>query len=589
MKKQNSIHRTVQSLFLGRRSPAVLALVLMGAIFVYWLIGGDSPGNTIEAVASSSAAVASYEHEGEGHYLYACPMMCVPPMKNPGNCPICGMELMAVLAGPDDADQHGPRLKLSAAAVERSRVQMAPAERRAVATEVRLFGRVDYDPSHATDITAFMPGVIDQLYVRRAGQFVRWGDPLFDIYSSDLLDAQEQLLEALKYVPSYLAFQNSQPHAAREAPVVARTRENNTMERTPEVEAALETIAAVRHKLAILGVPKRDIDEFMKKGGATGIATVYASMYGQVTAINTSEGSYVNTGAPLITLADPEFIWAQLDAYETDFPWIRKGQKVIFTAEAYPGEEFEARVVFIDPVFDTATRTFKVGALCTNDKGGKLKAGLLIRARLLAQLNSEGGVVDPLVDRKGEAPLVIPASAPLITGKRAVVYVSVPGGEGVFEGREIVLGPKAKDHYVVRAGLAEGEMVVVNGAFKIDSALQIIAKPSLMHPSSDETPGDVAGGTHEDQRRTDDAVSAIAHHYRNGSGELNQNYQHERLSSRLNDERITDEQILSLYGEQKNQTNYQEKTLSHIRRRKPGRYGDTTRPSAIKLEKQQAE
>jgi Cu(I)/Ag(I) efflux system membrane fusion protein len=84
-----------------------------------------------------------------------------------------------------------------------------------------------------------------------------------------------------------------------------------------------------------------------------------------------------------------------------------------------------------------------------------------------------------------EAPLVIPASAPLITGRRAVVYVAVPGDEGVFEGREVVLGPRAGAYYLVRKGLAEGEMVVVNGNFKIDSAVQILAKPSMMSgPSS---------------------------------------------------------------------------------------------------------
>ena len=97
------------------------------------------------------------------------------------------------------------------------------------------------------------------------------------------------------------------------------------------------------------------------------------------------------------------------------------------------------------------------------------------------------------------APLVIPATAPLITGKRAVVYVAVPGKEGHFTGREITLGPRASNYYVVEDGLVEGEEVVVSGAFKIDSAIQIQAKPSMMNPEgAGPAPGSRHHGSHTD-------------------------------------------------------------------------------------------
>jgi Cu(I)/Ag(I) efflux system membrane fusion protein len=121
---------------------------------------------------------------------------------------------------------------------------------------------------------------------------------------------------------------------------------------------------------------------------------------------------------------------------------------------------------------------------------------MYVRAVIFAKLTA-GGKVAGGKDKSRKVPLVIPASAPLITGKRAVVYVAVPGEEGVFEGREIVLGPKARDHYVVLEGLDEGEYVVVNGNFKIDSQIQILAKSSMMS---------IKGG-HE----------ADAHHYQGGS------------------------------------------------------------------------
>jgi Cu(I)/Ag(I) efflux system membrane fusion protein len=100
----------------------------------------------------------------------------------------------------------------------------------------------------------------------------------------------------------------------------------------------------------------------------------------------------------------------------------------------------------------------------------------IIRAALAA-----GMVIGPGAGLELQAPLVIPDTAPLVTGRRAVVYVAVPGERGMFEGREVVLGPRAKNHYVIKEGLREGEQVVVNGSFKIDSALQILAKPSMIN------------------------------------------------------------------------------------------------------------
>jgi hypothetical protein len=95
-------------------------------------------------------------------------------------------------------------------------------------------------------------------------------------------------------------------------------------------------------------------------------------------------------------------------------------------------------------------------------------------------------VGSPIKKDEGKPPLVIPDSAPLITGNRAVVYVNVPGSPGIFEAREVFLGPRAKGYYVVKEGLQKGEMVVVNGNFKIDSAVQILAKPSMMEPKGEK-------------------------------------------------------------------------------------------------------
>lgn len=583
---------------------AVGAALVMVALLVGFLLAPGSPNGEL-VIQSPNPAQASlpdshdhHDHSGfgetthpGGNSLYACPMMCVPPSEQPGNCPVCGMALTPV--GNHDHAETGsaPQLSLTAEAVHLAQIQTAAVMRMAVANEVRLFGRIDYDSAHMTQITAFMPGVIDRVYVKRAGQFVRWGDPLFDIYSSDLLDTQRQLVEAMQYVPSFLSFQANTPHVAQDVQVQTRKQRDSGKGLSGLQKEALQKIKALRHKLSILGLPKRDIDEFMKKGEATGIATVYASMYGQVTVQNATEGTFVNTGASLFAIADPQYVWARLDVYESDYPWIRIGQRVTFTTEAFPGEVFDAKVVYIDPVFDPATRTFSIGAITTEDQGGRLKAGMLVRAVTHARLNAKG-TLRSHGSPADSLPLVIPASAPLITGKRAVVYVALPGDEPVFEGREVLLGPRAKDHYVVYKGLSEGEKVVVNGNFKIDSAMQILAKPSLMAPEGGMPP---SGHGHHQHGASPpvpiEAKPAQTHEHEAGRHEGNQSmdntlvdtHQHPDLSDQMHDHYM--EARRNSRGETvQAEHNDHHQTRRRVVRRKPGQYGDTTRQGQSQLE-----
>jgi Cu(I)/Ag(I) efflux system membrane fusion protein len=218
-------------------------------------------------------------------------------------------------------------------------------------------------------------------------------------------------------------------------------------------------------------------------------------------------------------------MWVMLDAYESDLPWLRYGQDVSFTTVAQPGEVFTGRIAFIDPVVDPTTQTIKVRVNVPNPQG-RLKPGMFVKAIARSELAAGGRVMSAdmagkficpmhpsiVKDHQGQCdicqmdlvateslgyespsedaltpPLVIPASAPLVTGKRAIVYVELPqADQPTFEGRQIVLGPRAGEYYLVRQGLREGERVVTRGNFKIDSALQIEARPSMM--SADEPP-----------------------------------------------------------------------------------------------------
>jgi Cu(I)/Ag(I) efflux system membrane fusion protein len=234
------------------------------------------------------------------------------------------------------------------------------------------------------------------------------------------------------------------------------------------------------------------------------------------------EGMYVKTGDRIYTIADLSEVWLYLDAYESDIQWLHYGQRVSVEAEAYPGEVFQGKIAFIDPFVNEKTRTIKMRGNVEN-KNNKLKPGMFVRTTINAQLGEGGKIYEAELAGKWICPmhpeivkdhpgdcdicgmdlvptkefgfaekpleqnkaLVIPASAPLITGQRAVVYVEKtdPEGMNLYEGREVVLGPRAGDKYIVKSGLTEGERVVTKGNFKIDSAMQINAKPSMMNPA----------------------------------------------------------------------------------------------------------
>ena len=384
------------------------------------------------------------------------------------------------------------QLRLSPAAQELASIQTAPVERRFALVETRMVGKIAVDETQVRTIAAWVAGRIDRLYVDYTGVRVEKGDHIAYLYSPELLTAQEELIQALR---------------ARERLVDSGTSVGQT---------AQATVEAAREKLRLLGLKEEQIKRVEREHRASDHLTIYAPTGGVVIKKHLSEGAYVQTGTPIYTIADLSRLWLELRAYESDISWIHYGQAVEFSTEAYPGEVFNGQISFVDPVLDERTRTVRVRVNVANEQG-RLKPGMLVWAVAQAEVGAHGRAMSPALKGKWispmhpeivrdapgacdicgmalvcaeelydtgdeaerEMPLVVPASAPLLTGKRAVVYVAL--GEGLYEGREVVLGPRAGDYYLVREGLREGEQVVVNGAFKIDSALQIRAQPSMMN------------------------------------------------------------------------------------------------------------
>ncbi|MGB0370882.1 MAG: efflux RND transporter periplasmic adaptor subunit [Opitutales bacterium] len=470
MNKQTSIT------FLGGICIALIVGIFIGRLF----FGNDAHDHAVGIESLQASSVPE---------TWTCSMH--PSIQQPemGDCPICGMDLIPLESGSGAGE--GPRaLSMSEASRALADIQTTEIRRDFPEAEIRLVGKLDYDETRERSLSARFPARIDELYVNFTGIRVQKGEHLAKVYSPDLLTAQRELLSAYRADP------------------------NSSITR------------AAREKLRLWDLLPEQIDAIVESGEAKDHFVLKAPAGGIVTAKHVNEGDYLETGEPLFEIVDLSVLWAYLDAYESDLPWLRFGQEVSFSVESVPGETFKGQIAFLEPLVDSKTRTVRVRVNIPN-KQGRLKPGMFVRALVSSRIAENGQVYAPDLAGKwispmhpeivkdgpgacdvcgmdlvpaeelgyvpgeaSEAPVVVPSSAVLRTGKRAVVYVEMPDSESPsFEGREIVLGLRAGDVFIVKEGLEVGENVVTHGAFKIDSALQIQAKPSMMNPETEQVEG----------------------------------------------------------------------------------------------------
>jgi len=441
----------LKSVFLTLRGlPKLVWVCVVLAFILGFLIRGSGGGHTPDNMGAGE-----HVHDEQEVEWWTCSMHPQIKLQEPGQCPICFMDLIPMET--EDTGDSPYELKMSPTAMKLAEIATARVYRSDAKTEIRLSGKVEYDERRLGKITAWVPGRLEKLYVDYTGVSVKKGEPLVELYSPSLYAAQEELLQARKYT-------------LRAESVLAK-------------ESAKMISEAAEEKLRQLGLTDAQIDEIQNRGSATNRVMIYSPMSGVVVHKNAMEGLYVQRGTQIYAIADLTKIWVVLDAYESDLPWLQEGQRVEFQVEAVPGVTFLGNVGFVDPILNDKTRTVQVRVDIDNTEG-LLKPGMFVRATVHSQLTKAAD---------GRQPLLIPATAVLRTGERAVVYVKKPDTEEpVFEGREVVLGSRAGRNYIVVFGLNEGEEVVIKGNFKIDSAMQIAARPSMMNPE-----GGVAMTGHE--------------------------------------------------------------------------------------------
>ncbi|MBW8050464.1 MAG: efflux RND transporter periplasmic adaptor subunit [Cytophagales bacterium] len=401
-----------------------IILILTG-IFLGWLIFGRTANK-----AENANQVSTHQTSN-----WTCSMHPQIKQDKPGQCPICGMDLVPL--GGDSEEDSTVHLQMTETAMKIAEVQTTIVKKTIPFKEIYFSGKVKVDERKISKLTARFPGRIEKLSVNFTGQRVSKGRALATIYSPELVTSQKELFEAIKYKDSNPQF-----------------------------------YVAVRNKLKLWDLSEKQIDDIENNGEPQFYFEILSPLTGTVTIRHITLGELLKEGDPLFEIVDLRHIWVMFDAYESDIPWVKPGDKVAFTIQSLPGRSFTGKITFIDPVINPETRVALLRTELNNPKE-LLKPGMFARGLLKTSLH---GV---------DSALIVPKSAVLWTGKRAVVYIKDPQkAKPTFRYREIVLGEDTGDYYVVKEGLEEGEEIVTNGVFKIDAASQLQGKVSMMNKKS---------------------------------------------------------------------------------------------------------
>jgi len=434
-----------------RRYAALAASLLLAFAFGIGVGGRDGDSAPPEAVKESSST-AAHDH-GARTTVWSCSMHPQIRMDEPGQCPICGMDLIPVTTDDEDDDEHastrGELVKLSPRAQALAMIETAPVERMTSRAERHLLGRIDYDETRIRTVTPWTAGRIDELRVRVTGERIKRNQVVATLYSPEIYSAMRDLVSATD-------------QAARLSGGLHGS-----------ADMAQGAVDATKKRLRLLGVPSREINRVIRTKNPPTHVEIRSPFAGTVLERLVNEGQYVSAGTPLYRIADLSRVWIQIDAYETDLPHVRVGQEVVVKVEGLAGEAFTGTTAFIDPVLDEHARTARVRVEVDNPKG-RLRPGMFAKAII----ESDTGA--------GPTPLVIPESAPLFTGRRSVVFVQDPqASRPTYELRVVRLGARTGSFYPVLAGLNEGEKVVVQGAFVLDADLQLRGGHSMMTMADD--------------------------------------------------------------------------------------------------------
>jgi Cu(I)/Ag(I) efflux system membrane fusion protein/cobalt-zinc-cadmium efflux system membrane fusion protein len=437
---------------------AVVALALGVAVGFLVGKGSSGPGADLES------------QETAGAQLYSCGMHPDIISEEPGNCPICGMNLTPIKTasaatttptgerkikywrapmdptyikdepgkspmGMDLVPVYEDEIAEGAISIDPITVQNMGLRTALVGTgdltkTIRTVGHIDYDEKRLYIVNSKITGWIEKLHVNTTGEVVQKGQPLLEIYSPELVSTQEEYLSALK---NYSQLKDSPYEEAR--------------------AGALELLSSTQKRLEYWDIHQGQIEDLKRDREIKKTLTLHSPANGVVIHKNAVEGAHIKAGSDLFRIADFSTVWVLAHIYEYELPYIKLGQKALMNLSYLPGERFEGKVTYIYPYLNQKTRDVKIRLEFPNP-------GLRLKPEMYADVVIES-------ELSGER-ILIPEEAVIRSGKREIVFVDM--GEGKYAPREIATGVSGEGDVVeVASGLLAGEMIVVSGQFMLDS------------------------------------------------------------------------------------------------------------------------
>lgn len=403
----------------------LVAAGLGGAGTWYWMTRGVPHGAKEPAAAPTAA-----------EKKYTCPMHPFIVTDQPGACPICGMALVPAksASAAEVGELEDGTIRVDPNTIQSIGVRTAPVGKGELRKTIRAVGRVTYDERRIATVNAKIGGWIERLHVNTTGEPVRKGQPLIDLYSPDLVSAQQEYLIARKHFEQ-----------VKDSPF-------------PDVvSTAREMVDSSRKRLSYWDIGDGQIAELERTGEVRKTLTLSSPFHGVVVQKAAFDGTRVMPGMELFRIADLSRVWVNADIYEYELPWVKEGIPATVTLDYLPGKTFRGTVSYVYPFLEGKTRTASVRVELSNP-GGLLKPDMYAHVELHPQV--------------GRKTILVPSEAVIRTGVRNVVFVA--RGEGRFEPREVTLGLEGEEGTIqVLSGLKADEHVVVSAQFLLDSESSI--------------------------------------------------------------------------------------------------------------------
>jgi len=450
----------------------LVVIVLVGlAFFLGWLKGNHNHEQNIPVVGQAENSdqshdlkpgkktTASGKPAAERKIKYwVAPMDPTFIRDEPGKSPM-GMDLVPVY---EDEVSTEATISIDPVTRQNMGIRTARVERRNLSKEIRTNGLINYEEPRQYSVNTKLDGWIEKLYINETGIKVKKGQPLLDIYSPELVSAQEEYLLALK---NYQQLKDS-PY--------------------PEIsEGAKTLLAASEKRLQLWDISPAQLQQLKSSGTVRRSLTLYAPYTGIVTSKQANEGSFIKSGSLLFTIADLSKIWVFADIYESELPLVKPGQHADIILPFVGDKQISGTVSILYPYVDPRTRTVKA-RIDLDNSDLDLRPDMYVNVRLKTQ---------PLKDA-----LAIPAEAVINSGEKQTVIVRDPDGR--FEPRLVKTGMLGDDGYLqIKEGVTADEVVVTSAQFLIDSESQLQeAIQKMLEP----TPAAEPAPTPESQEKLED-------------------------------------------------------------------------------------